>query len=308
MTSSLGPVGRLFSQDKVINSRVLNMLGAQVLRTVAARAVYNLRRVPVADLVNHEVAELKRDGIVVLRDFLPVDHFERVRAECAWLDGQRAQITTSRRGPTIVDEIAIARFPEQLLPSTYEFYDHPRLRGIVAASEQRPMTRLALSGEREYVTHGPPGGEMDPETELHSDIFFNTHKAWFYLDDVQTADGPLVYVKGSHRATPARLSFVYRDSWTRDPASNPSRRISSEEQRRLEVQETVVTCPANTLVVINASGYHRRLQGQQGRTRRALHLSLRANPFAPHGLHSTIARYPAVYAVLRRAKKTIWRA
>jgi len=307
MTSGLGRIGRLFSQDKVIESRALNMLGAQVFRTVAARVVYNLRRVAVADLVNREVAELRRDGIVVLRDFLPVDQFERVRAECAWLDGQRAQITTSRRGPTIVEEIAIARFPEQLLPSTYEFYDDPRLRAIVAASEQRPLGRLALSGEREQLTQGATGDATDPETELHSDIFFNTHKAWLYLDDVQTADGPLVYVKGSHRATPARLSFVYRDSWTRDPASNPSRRISPEEQRWLDARETVVTCPANTLVVINACGYHRRLQGQPGRTRRALHLSARANPFAPHGLHSRIARYPAVYDLLRRAT-TIRRA
>ena len=123
---------------------------------------------------------------------------------------------------------------------------------------------------------------------------------------MQKANGPLVYVKGSHRAIPARLSFVYRDSWMRGPESNPSRRISPEEQAAMNVQETVVTCPANTLVVMNACGYHRRLPGEPGRTRRALHLSMRANPFAPHGLHSRIARYPALYGFLRRTR-TIWR-
>jgi hypothetical protein len=39
MTPGLGPVGRLFSQDKVIDSRALNILGAQVFRTVAARVL-----------------------------------------------------------------------------------------------------------------------------------------------------------------------------------------------------------------------------------------------------------------------------
>ena len=105
MTSGLAAASRLFSRDKVIESRLLNIMGAQVFRTVAARALYNLRRVAVAEAVAREVAELRRDGIVVLPDFVPPDQFERVRAECAWLDGQRAHIVSIRRGSTVVEEI-----------------------------------------------------------------------------------------------------------------------------------------------------------------------------------------------------------
>jgi len=39
--------------------------------------------------------------------------------------------------------------------------------------------------------------EADPQTELHSDIFFNTHKAWLYLDDVRREHGP----RGANRQT-----------------------------------------------------------------------------------------------------------
>ena len=262
----IGPVGRLFSRDKVIDSRVLNMMGAQVFRTLVARVAYHSRRVEVPEEVANEVAELKREGMVAVRDFLSPEHFDRVRAECAWLDRQQDQIATFRHGPTTLEAIAIRNFSERVLPSIYGFYNDPRLRGIVTAAEQRPVN-LTEAGEREYLTHGESGGDADPQTELHSDIFFNTHKAWFYLDDVRTEDGPLAYVKGSHRLTLARLGFVYRDSWKREPGSDPSRRISPEEQRRLKVQETVVTCPRNTLVVVNTCGYHRRLQGQPGRTR-----------------------------------------
>jgi hypothetical protein len=305
MVFRIGPIGRLFSRDKLVDSKALNIMGAQVLRTLLARFAYNIRRVAVAEAVTHEVAELRREGIVVLRDFLPPDRFERVRAECAWLDGQEERIETFKHGPTTVDVIEIRNFSQSALPAIYQFYDDPRLSDIITAAEQRPLGRLALSGEREYLTQGESGGQKDPETELHSDIFFNTHKVWLYLDDVRGEDGPLVYVKRSHRLTLARLAFVYRDSWKRDPASNPSRRISPDEQRRLHAQETVVTCPKNTLVVVNTCGYHRRLQGQPGRKRYALHLSLRANPFAPHGLHSKVARYPRVHSALRRAKKAL---
>jgi Phytanoyl-CoA dioxygenase (PhyH) len=302
MVFSVRPVARLFSRDKLLDSTVLNVMGAQVFRALVARLAYTMRHPVVPGEVANEVAELQREGIVVLRDFLPSGHFERIRAECAWLDRQPDQIACFRHGPTVMETVAIRNLSERVLPSIYDFYNDPRLNGIVTAAEQRPVNLLE-AGEREHLTHGDAGGEADPQTELHSDIFFNTHKAWFYLDDVRMDDGPLAYVRRSHRLTLARLGYVYRDSWKREPGSDLSRRISPEERRRCRADETVVTCSANTLVVVNTCGYHRRLQGQSGRTRDALHVSVRDNPFAPHSLRSRMARYPRFYDVLRRAKK-----
>ncbi len=300
MTAGVRAIRRIVSEDKLVPSWTLNRLGAQVVRTVAARALYNIRRVAGADMVARELAELQRDGIIVIQDFLRPEHFDLVRRESAWLETQRAHATRTMSGSTCVETTAVGTYSQTDLAATCRFFDDPRMRALVSAAERRPFGPLALSGEHERVVQGPAGGEPDPETELHSDIFFSTHKAWLYLDDVQPADGPLVYVKGSHRVTPARLGFIYRDSWMRDPSSNPSRRIAAEEQAAFRVQETIVTCAANTLVLINACGYHRRLSGEPGRTRRALHLSVRANPFMPYGLHSRIAGHPALYRFLRR--------
>ena len=301
----IAPVGRLFSRDKVLDSRLLNIMGAQVFRALVARFAYRIRHPAVTGDVADPVAQLKRDGIVVWQDFLPPGQFERVREECAWLDQQPDRMETFQQGPTILEAVAIRTFSERVLPSIYGFYNDPRLLGIVTAAEQRPVN-IMEGGKREYLTHGEAGGAVDPQTELHSDIFFNTHKAWLYLDDVRIEDGPLAYVKGSHRLTLARLGFLYRDSWKREQGSDPSRRISPEERRRCQADETVVTCSRNTLVVVNTCGYHRRLQGRPGRKRYALHLSVRGNPFAPHGLRSRMARYRRVYDFLRRAKR-VWR-
>jgi len=179
MVLRMWPVGRLFSHDKLIESRVLNMMGAQVLRTLVARVAYNIRHVAVSEAVVKEVADLRREGMVVLPDFLPPDRFERVRAECAWLDGQADQTETLTHGSSTLEVVKIRNYSANVLPSIYEFYDDPRLRGIVTAAEQWPLDGLAQYGKREYLTQGESGGELDPQTELHSDIFFNTHKAWF---------------------------------------------------------------------------------------------------------------------------------
>jgi hypothetical protein len=44
------------------------------------------------------------------------------------------------------------------------------------------------------LTQGEDTGGQDPQTELHSDIYFTSHKAWFYLTDVTLASGPLLGV------------------------------------------------------------------------------------------------------------------
>ena len=43
----------------------------------------------------------------------------------------------------------------------------------------------------EHLIQGPAHESVDPESELHSDIFFTTHKVWFYLSDVRLESGPL---------------------------------------------------------------------------------------------------------------------
>ena len=88
--------------------------------------------------------------------------------------------------------------------------------------------------------------------------------------------GPLVFVKRSHLLSAGALRNVYRESC----ASNTgSRRISPQELQDLHLEETVMTCPANTLAIANTFGYHRRLRRAPGHTRFAVHVSLRGNPF-----------------------------
>ena len=122
-----------------------------------------------------------------------------------------------------------------------------------------------------------PAEEKDPETDMHSDIFFHTHKAWLYLSDVEEKDSPLCFVKGTHQLTLRRCKEIYRHS---NHPLTPSRRISPEEFAASGQEETVLTVPANTLVVANVSAYHRRKAGHPGGERWAIIISTRSHPFA----------------------------
>jgi hypothetical protein len=277
MALSLKPLRQIVSSDKVVDSKLLNLLGIQVQRTLAARLLYNLRRVAVDKAVQDKVAELRREGIVLLPDFLPPEHFEGIRREyLPLLDGNAEKVTVARHGPNTYEIARIRDFDASALPYTYQFLAEPRLQAILEAAEKRPLHSLSGYRRLERLTQGPVGGQEDPETELHSDIFFTNHKAWLYLSDVEMENGPFVYVRRSHRLTLTKLYYVYKESCTRNLGS---RRIVHDELERLGLQETIVTCPKNTLVIANVAGFHRRVRGRQGCQRYAVHVSLRVNPF-----------------------------
>ena len=303
--ANLGAVTRILSDDKVLDNTLLNRLGAQVLRTVVARAAYTLRPVTTDEAVTAAVDELKTEGLLLLPNFLSPDHFEGVVQECAWLDRCPEHKLTTTEGPTIQEVSPIGRFGDSVLPRIHAFFRDARLSGLLEASEKWPFGDLAHYGIGQRLTHGAgaPRSKEDPQAELHSDIFFTSHKAWLFLDDVRLEDGPFVYVKRSHRLAASRLWAIYRHSCGKDELADPSRRMARAEQDRMSLVETIVTCPKNTLVVANVCGYHRRLQGQAGRQRHALALSLRTNPFLAHALRARLAGHARLYEALRRVKR-----
>jgi len=272
----MGPLRQIVSVNKIVDSKLLNLLGVQVQRTLAARLIYNLRRVSVDEAIKDKVDELRREGMVLLSNFLPPDHFEGVRREyLPLLDENADKLTVYKHGPNIYQLASIRNFDASVLPYAYKFLAEPRLHAILEAAEKRPLGYLAGHRVLERLIQGPIG-EEDPETKLHSDTYFTNHKAWLYLSDVEMVNGPFVYVKRSHRLTPTQLYYVYKESCT---GNQGARRIARDELDRLGLQETIVTCPKNTLVVANVFGFHRRVRGRPGCRRYAVHVSHRVNPF-----------------------------
>jgi len=285
----------ILSGKKSVNGTLLNLLGVQVQRTLAAHVLHRLRRRdPATDsMTRAQVEELRREGIVLWHDFLPTEHFAQLQHEHDALlaDADVARLTF-RHGPNQLAVMPVRDVDAGRIPATYRFLSEPRLLSILDAAESRDLTVDPGHRALEQLVQGPDDGSVDPETRLHSDIFFSCHKAWLYLSDVEQAHGPFAYVKRSHLLSLARLRHVYRESCGKNEGS---RRIDPVELDELGLCETVVTCPRNTLVIADVSGYHRRLRGLPGRERRAVHISLRADPFDFSRGRTTRARSNAIW-------------
>jgi Phytanoyl-CoA dioxygenase (PhyH) len=271
-------LNKIFSDEKIIASRPLNLMGVQVLRAVGARLVHRARRIDDVPGVEDKVRLVERDGMVRWPDFLPPDQFNALRDECLGLAGRHQASYVRMSGPNRDARVLASSLELDRVPALVRFFNDLRLKALIEGAERRRLGDLVRYAKIERLTQGEDTGKHDPQTELHSDIYFTSHKVWFYLTDVTLASGPLTFVKGTHLLSLSRLYQVYEHSVTMKPGDDPSRRVKSDEITSLP-EPTVVVCPANTLVVANTCGYHARRQGVAGQERCSIHLEVRANPF-----------------------------
>ena len=216
----------IFSDKKTIDNRAINLLGAQVTRSIAARIVRNRRRFPVDPELQDKREELECEGIVTWPEFLLPEDFDAVRRECLKL--VETGLPSRQFGTSLVEKLSLANVGRtQLL----RLLTDRRLQNLLEMSERRPLGDLLTRAQLEQITQ-VPANSKDQESELHSDIFFTSHKAWFYLSDVRLESGPLAFVKRSHWLTPQRLYYIYKESCTRTPDANPSRRVTPSERKK----------------------------------------------------------------------------
>lgn len=269
--STAAAATRVFTEDKIIESRALNLAGVQVLRTLLARCFYAVR-----GRSDPALGELTKSGLMVCEDFLPHSQFVALQREADEYIAKTSPTAEYLEGTTQVHHFSLGAVTPERFPNVAQWPDNERVIRMVSAAERRRLRKRDGVRVLEQIRLGDYS-VPDQQTDLHADTFFNTHKVWLYLDAVSEENAPLVYVPGSQQTDRVRLGRDYRESRT---TNRGSRRVSDEEVRLRGLERRVVTCPANTLVVVNTHGYHCRSVGASGASRRALHMSFRFNPFS----------------------------
>jgi len=272
---------KFFARNPVLGNRWLNERGLHTARVAAAYRLSQARRRRLARLIpEHDRQRLDRDGFIVKRDFLPADIFEALVAQARDL---RAPAREMIEGDTVTRHIAIDPRVLDSMPAARHLLELPEYRNLISyagSSSAMPMVYL------QTILSGAHPGPPDPQTDLHTDTFHPTVKAWLFLTDVSDGQGPLTYVPGSHRLTPERIAWEQ----ARSVAIAGSDRLSQRGSLRVAPEELPglnlppprrFAVPANTLVVIDTCGFHAR-GGSDGRHVRAeIWAYARRTPFVP---------------------------
>jgi hypothetical protein len=222
---------------------------------------------------------MDRDGVFVCHDFLPPQAFREVRDEIArsLTAPLRSRYKRTDYGDNFLDEqLTLTDWPNDFPGACRHLRDNLFLLQLASA-----VSRRGMSFKPHLVTqylHKPDSGapfvDYDDAQCLHTDRHFAFIKAFLYLDDVDQGGAPYTYVPGSHRVTLARLEYEYELSLRIVQARERERRATTMREKLAVAREIYASCDklvakmglserpifgkANTLIVSNNKGLHRR--------------------------------------------------
>ncbi|UOM35305.1 phytanoyl-CoA dioxygenase family protein [Acuticoccus sp. I52.16.1] len=272
-----------FSANPVLGSESFNARGLHRWRVDRAHAMSRRRREGLAANVDAAEREaFERDGYVVRENALPQPLFEAFTAE---LKEQRRKAWEMVQGDTAT----------RLMPlPVSDGSAGAKVRAYLRSPSFRNLTGYVAGRSGGYnpvlqtVAVQPDPSRPDPQVTLHADTFHPTAKFWLFLHDVGIEDGPFAFVPGSHRLTPQRLAWEHEQALKATGVGNEhhaagSFRMTEEELEALGYDRPIQPLPvkANTFLVADTYGFHRRTPALKPNARVAIHGMLRRNPFLP---------------------------
>lgn len=144
------------------------------------------------------LAALRRDGVVIVEDFLTGEQIDTIVDEIH----ARTDLLSTRSGPRVIERNAryLLIDPTDLVPSSRVFFDHIVIRSLARAY----LSHNAIP-DRPAIQLKCNPGQASIVDFYHIDEWRHLVSAFLLLDDVGPTQAPMVYLKGSHRWRPWRL-------------------------------------------------------------------------------------------------------
>lgn len=272
-----------FRRNKVIGSRALNAEGLHRERVITAARLSQKRRARLSDLLDPaERAAFDRDGFVIRHNALADADHRAILGELARVPRDAWEM---RQGDTVTRVMPLPPFDDgSAVALLHRFLRRDNVRALVGYAGGHTGHILPML---QTVIANPTDDGGDPQANLHADTFHPTAKLWLFLHDVEADDGPFSYAPGSHRLTPERLEWEHQMSIE---AANDADRHHAAGSFRLPESALeslgygpvkTFPVPANTLVVADTYGFHRRTPSRRPTVRTSLYGIVRRNPFVP---------------------------
>ena len=280
----------IVSQNHIVPSPIANRLGVPVLRTFLADILIKLRRFKNCRPKNDFENQLIKDGIVVIPNFLPDEEFKNLKSEFDNNIANSEKVEIVRKGSTQVNIREVDKNEYEKFPAMKKFARNKQLIRLISVGEGIKVVDELKKFNLEKTIFGDPNKDIDANVPFHADIHFHSHKVLFYMSDVTEEGGPFTYCKNSHLNNLSRLWFEFKRGQLKDAhiegwriQQHLDKKFFNNYFRKLKNKEYKVACPANTLVIANVHGFHKRGESISGVERSLIRIPLRYNPLGPIG-------------------------
>jgi len=201
------------------------------------------------------MSSFAKDGVVVIREFLPRDVIDRIIEEVE--PSIRAVADDRYEGSLrteVEDDGGLFRIyeVENLSPASHAFFDSPFLTDLANA-----VCSTGMHSKDRYVDLKNKVGGADKNLAYHIDHWKVRFKAFLLLQDVTDEQAPFVYVAGSHRrdAWRRRWDWGYQHLETEGAVLSPD--DVAKICRQYGYEERTFTGNAGDVILADTSGIHR---------------------------------------------------
>lgn len=271
-----------FESNSILGNSKLNQLGLHRFRVQFAAKMAAQRRLKLSKFIHPaDVESFQKNGFIFKENFLATDEFAQLKQELLMTPLETRE---TLQGDTVTRRMALDGKTLKHMPVTQHFLYSDEWRNLlnyVASFKVQPISYLQV------IFSHVRKAKADPQTNLHSDTFHSSAKAWLFLEDVADDEGPFVYVPGSHHLNPERLNWEQQKSESITAKTDAMTRRGSFRVSEEEVLELGYAKPqafavkANTLVIADTYGFHARAKSLKPSVRIELWAYARRNPFVP---------------------------
>lgn len=275
----------IFTTQKRVESKILNILGLQILRYLFSKIVYFISGFFFRNkkiLKNYD-----NDGYLLIDNFLDQDDFIKLKKEFEIIINTRGKNIydisnlNHKKANSSINHLAyeFKNDPEinEKFPNIGKFYNNVKVRELFKNSERKKNFNLFMRIER-IITKDE--FKNDANSYWHADTFHDTHKGWLYLTDVKKKNGPFNYLVGSNKFSFSRTMWEYKNSIKSFLEVTLSLGFLDHKlSEKYEAQKIEITCKENSFLIANTHGYHRRGHAEPNQIRDSFAFYVRENPF-----------------------------
>ena len=270
----------IFSGEKCLKSTLFNLLGLQIFRYLQSKFLYELKYFLNK---NNNFLDIIKSGFGQKINLLCRSDFLKIQDEyfLAIENPKYKKIIFQTKDKQIEGveyiQVDIDERIKKDYPNLYNLTQNNYIKNYFESSEQKKNIKIFCRLERiKIIDNTVP----DPNKFYHFDTFHNTFKAWLFINNVESSDGPLYLLPGTHKISFKRVYTEWVQSILFSFKNiSPSFRVGNDKKFFLDNEAVKFDVKENTLVMANTHALHRRGDGVVGAVRDSVQFWTRENPF-----------------------------
>ena len=272
----------VFSSQKVLKNRLLNLLGFQVFRLLLSNLFYYVRSIffkSKLDKNNDNYKFLKKNGYLILENFLSYEDFNNLNN---FFNSEMLKTKVDNyenRFSLSMFKAGECSFENSLYP---QFFNNSFFLNIFESYFGKKMKNSISSIHMEKIVNTGKKDELkdDPQKYFHRDTFYGGMKGIFFLTDVTHNHGTLEYIPKSHITDLKKMKLEYLNSISSQSSQNVRDENSILTSKTYDEKPIEFLCKKNTLLLFDVSGFHRRVKAKSGCERNTIRIGYRIHPFS----------------------------